>query len=122
MDIYQSIQILLESLPDTLETIKPTPPIPSNVASVIDHTLLTPSATPTDIQQCCKEAVDLKAATVCVNSSSIGVAVESLHGTSVKPICTISFPFGAGNLEGKVKEAEVAKASGAKEIDMVRVG
>lgn len=124
-DIYppigEQIQLLLSSLPSQLGPVEPQPALPSSVASIIDHTLLAPSAIISDIQECCKEAIKLKAATVCVNSSMVHIAAKELQGSSVRPICTIGFPFGAANMEGKVEETRAAKAAGAKEIDMVRV-
>jgi deoxyribose-phosphate aldolase len=118
--IGEQIQLLLSSLPVTLPPIDPTPSLPRNVASIIDHTLLAPASTPVDIRQCCKEAVTYNAATVCVNSSMVALAAEALQGTGVKPICTIGFPFGAGNTQSKVLECSIAKEQGAQEIDMVR--
>lgn len=118
--IGEQIQLLLDSLPAELPPIQPTPTLPSSVASVIDHTLLAPSATIVDIQECCKEAIRFKAATVCVNSSMVEIAAKALQGTQIRSICTIGFPFGAANLEGKVEETKIAKAHGAQEIDMVQ--
>ena len=40
---------------------------PSNVAGVIDHTLLRPDATRQDIEKLCREAAEFHFATVCVN-------------------------------------------------------
>lgn len=117
--IGEQIQLLLESLPAQLGPISPAPALPAAAASIIDHTLLAPSSTPLDIEQCCKEAIELSAATVCVNSSMIDIAAQALKGTAVRPICTIGFPFGAGNMAGKVEETQSAKAKGAQEIDMV---
>lgn len=114
------IQAMLSQVPETYPSIVPSPHIPSNLASVIDHTLLAPNALRADIEQCCRDAIELQAATVCVNSSAVKVAVKVLAGSSVKPICTIGFPFGAGNVKGKVEETLQAKADGALEIDMVQ--
>ncbi|UZJ56959.1 hypothetical protein CBS101457_006279 [Exobasidium rhododendri] len=123
-DVYppigEQIQLLLSSLPATLPPLNPAPLLPTNVASIIDHTLLAPASTPVDIQRCCKEAVSHEAATVCVNSSMMHIAVESLRGTTVRPICTIGFPFGAGNKESKIQETLTARLQGAQEIDMVQ--
>lgn len=116
----EEIQILLSQIPHQLPPLNPTPSVPENVASIIDHTLLAPNALPEEIEQCCRDAIELNAATVCVNSSMAKIAAKALEGSHVKPICTIGFPFGAGNLEGKVQEAEKASQDGAQEIDMVQ--
>lgn len=114
------IQLLVSDLPAVLPAIEPAPVLPHHVASIIDHTLLAPSATPEDIVQCCRDAVELGAATVCVNASMVAVAAAALQGSQVRPICTIGFPFGAGNTAGKVAETVRAREDGAQEIDMVQ--
>lgn len=93
--------------------------LPSQLASIIDHTLLAPTATKDDIKRVCKEAIQLQAATVCVNSSMIPTAVEALKGTQVLPISVVGFPFGAMESDSKAQEAKTAVQQGAKEIDMV---
>ena len=116
----EEIQTLLSQIPQELPPINPTPSVPSNVASIIDHTLLAPNALPTEIEQCCRDAIELDAATVCVNSSMVAIAAKVLKGSKIKPICTIGFPFGAGNVQGKVQETQKAQQDGAQEIDMVQ--
>lgn len=116
----EEIQALVSDLPATLPPIEPSPAVPGHIASIVDHTLLASNALPADIVQCCRDAVQLGTATVCVNSSMVAVAAKALQGSDVKPICTIGFPFGAGNLQGKVTETQAAKADGALEIDMVQ--
>ncbi|PWN34843.1 deoxyribose-phosphate aldolase [Meira miltonrushii] len=116
----EEIQTLLSQIPQDLPPLNPAPSIPDNVASIIDHTLLAPNALPTEIEQCCRDAIELNAATVCVNSSMVAIAAKALQGTHVKPICTIGFPFGAGNTQGKVQETQKAQEDGAQEIDMVQ--
>lgn len=116
----EEIQHLLSTLPQDLGPIHPTPALPNSFTSLIDHTLLAPYAVPADIVQCCQDAVELKTATVCVNSSLVGTAAGALKGSKVRAICTIGFPFGAGNTHSKVEETRTAVADGAEEIDMVQ--
>jgi len=64
-------------------------------ASLIDHTLLKPEATESDIKKLCNEAIQFGFASVCVNPSWVKKASEFLQGSNV-PVCTvIGFPLGA---------------------------
>jgi deoxyribose-phosphate aldolase len=89
------------------------------VASLIDHTILRPDATRTDILKLCAEAREHGFASVCVNPYWVPVAVEALRGSPV-PVCTVNgFPFGMTSTLAKVAEAEISIRSGAREVDMV---
>ena len=88
-------------------------------ASLIDHTLLKPEATETDIKKLCNEAIQFGFASVCVNPSWVKKASEFLRGTSI-PVCTvIGFPLGATLSDVKAYEARRAIFNGAREVDMV---
>ena len=88
-------------------------------ASLIDHTLLKPEATESDIRQLCKEAAEFGFASVCVNPGWVKAAVEFLRGSGV-PVCTvIGFPLGATLPDVKAYEARRAIFNGAREVDMV---
>ena len=64
-------------------------------ASLVDHTLLKPEASESDIKKLCEEAAQYGFASVCVNPSWVKKASEFLRGTNV-PVCTvIGFPLGA---------------------------
>ncbi|PWN88197.1 deoxyribose-phosphate aldolase [Acaromyces ingoldii] len=118
--LAKEIGDLLASLPKELGALNSCPTLPENVASIIDHTLLAPTATPSAILETCREAVELGAATVCVNSCMVQYAAEALRGTEVRPICTVGFPFGAASPASKAEETRQAVADGAREIDMVQ--
>src|SRR5690349_4811001 len=88
-------------------------------ASLIDHTLLKPEATESDIRKLCEEAAEFGFASVCVNPGWVKSAVEFLRGSGV-PVCTvIGFPLGATLPDVKAYEARRAIFNGAKEVDMV---
>ena len=88
-------------------------------ASLIDHTLLKPEATESDIKKLCNEAIQFGFASVCVNPSWVKKAAEFLRGSSV-PVCTvIGFPLGATLSDVKAYEARRAIFNGAREVDMV---
>lgn len=90
-----------------------------DIAGWIDHTLLKPNATETQLEQLCDEAIQHHFASVCINPVFIPKAVEFLSGSPV-PVCTvIGFPLGATSTAVKVEEAKWSLTAGSKELDMV---
>jgi len=88
-------------------------------ASLIDHTLLKPEASESDIKKLCDEAAQYGFASVCVNPTWVKKASEFLRGTNV-PVCTvIGFPLGATISDVKAYETRRAIFNGAGEVDMV---
>jgi len=88
-------------------------------ASLIDHTLLKPDASETEIKRLCEEAAQYHFASVCVNPTWVRACSCHLKGTSV-PVCTvIGFPLGATLPDVKAYEARRAIMEGAREVDMV---
>jgi len=88
-------------------------------ASLIDHTLLKPEASESDIRKLCDEASQFGFASVCVNPGWVKKASEFLRGSGV-PVCTvIGFPLGATLPDVKAYEARRSIFNGAKEVDMV---
>lgn len=91
----------------------------TEIAGLIDHTLLRPDATITDVEKLCAEATRHRFASVCVNPVFI-LLCRALTAGSHLPLCTVAgFPLGAGATETKAAEAEQAIREGAAEIDMV---
>lgn len=89
------------------------------LASLIDHTLLKPTASRAQISQLCEEARHYHFASVCVNPVHVPTAAELLQDSEVKVCTVIGFPLGATSTMAKVLEARDAVAAGAEEIDMV---
>lgn len=89
------------------------------IASMIDHTLLKPEATPAQIEKLCAEAAEYHFASVCVNPVYIPLAARLLKETGVKVCCVVGFPLGAIAPEQKAVEAASCAAMGAEELDMV---
>ncbi len=89
------------------------------LARYIDHTLLKPDAKEGDIIKLCKEALEYKFASVCVNASHVKLAYSFLQGTEVRVCTVVGFPLGATTKETKAFEASQAIENGAAEIDMV---
>ena len=85
------------------------------VAATIDHTLLKPEATDTDVARLVDEAKGLGVLAVCVSPSRL-----PLHDTGDLVVATVcGFPSGAVTTAAKVAEASQAVADGADEVDVV---
>lgn len=94
-------------------------PEQQRLAAAIDHTLLKPEATETQIAALCDEARHYNFASVCVNPMHVAFAAKRLEGSSVKVCTVIGFPLGANTTAIKVAETELAIREGASEVDMV---
>ncbi len=91
----------------------------ADFATMLDHSLLQPTLTDTDLEQGCLLAREYDVASVCIKPYAVARAAELLAGSTVAVGTTIGFPHG-GHLTGiKVAEARAAMADGAKEMDMV---
>jgi deoxyribose-phosphate aldolase len=90
-----------------------------SLASYIDHTLLAASATPSQIDTLCREAVSHRFKAVCVNSVNVARAAGGVAGSGVQVCSVVGFPLGAMLPEAKAAEARLAREAGADEIDMV---
>ena len=92
---------------------------PTEVAALIDHTLLKPDATRQHIEELCREAAQFKFATVCVNPVWVALAARWLSTTGVRVCSVVGFPLGATTADVKGYETRRAIFDGAREIDMV---
>jgi len=91
----------------------------TNIAAMIDHTLLKPEATREQIEALCQEAKEYSFASVCVNPTWVSAANELLQGSGVMVCTVIGFPLGATTSETKAFETKNAIEHGADEVDMV---
>lgn len=81
---------------------------------LIDHTLLTPEATRQQVDAHLQEALALGLSAVCIRPNMIPAETSGLR---IVTVC--GFPSGAHDTAVKAREAEVALARGADDIDMV---
>ena len=88
-------------------------------AGFVDHTLLKPEASETDIRRLCDEARQYGFASVCVNPAWVRAAACNLRGSNVLTCTVIGFPLGANLADVKAYEARRAIMDGAQEVDMV---
>jgi len=89
------------------------------LARMIDSTNVRATATKSEIENLCKEAVRHGFACVCVNPVYVKLASTLMRNKNVKVCSTVGFPFGTSLLEIKALEAIKAVEDGAKELDMV---
>ena len=90
----------------------------SEVLKIVDHTLLTQTATWEDIKTILDDGIKYETASVCIPAAYVKQAAEYTEGKL--PICTvIGFPNGYSTTATKLFETKDAIANGASEIDMV---
>ena len=94
-------------------------PSSKSIAALIDHTLLRPEATATEVRKACQEGLFYRFATVCVNPYWVPLVASELRGSEVKVCTVVGFPLGASATAIKAAEAGHALGDGAREIDMV---
>lgn len=90
-----------------------------SVSNYIDHTNLSQTASKSDIENLCEEAVDNDFASVCVNPVFVPLASEILNSKNPKVCTVVGFPLGADSPEMKFAESRYLTHQGAEELDMV---
>ncbi len=90
----------------------------ADILSHVDHTLLAATASWTDIQAVCQEAIDNQTASVCLPPSYVA-RVHDTYGNRINICTVIGFPLGYSVTDAKVAEVKAADAEGANEFDMV---
>jgi len=91
----------------------------SDIARMLDHSLLQQVLTDADLEQGCRLARDYGVASVCIKPYAVRLAADILAGSAVAVGTTIGFPHGGHKTSIKVAESEQALADGARELDMV---
>ena len=87
----------------------------TDVARIIDHTILKPEATHQDVARIVEEGARFGTYSVCVSPSMLPLDVPQ----GLKVACVVGFPSGAVKANVKAFEAKQAIADGADEIDVV---
>ncbi len=91
----------------------------SNLAAVIDHTLLKPEATRTQVENLCDEAIRYRFACAMINPVWVSAAATLLAGTGIPIGVVLGFPLGATLASTLRQEASALIRLGARELDMV---
>jgi deoxyribose-phosphate aldolase len=91
----------------------------SDIAKMIDHSLLQPNLTTADLDSGCQLALAYDVASVCILPYYLKRCAEILKGSTVMASTTIGFPHGGHLTSTKIAEAKQALADGGQELDMV---
>ncbi len=91
----------------------------SDVAKMIDHSLLNPTLTVAELEAGLQLARLYDVASVCILPYYLARCTEVLAGSTVFPSTTIGFPHGGHTTAVKQAEAERAVADGCIELDLV---
>ncbi len=91
----------------------------ASLAAVLDHTLLKPEATRSQVLALCAEAAEHRFACAMVNPTWVATAVPALAGTGVPVGVVIGFPLGATLSSSKRDETVRVLKLGAHDVDMV---
>jgi deoxyribose-phosphate aldolase len=91
----------------------------TQLARIIDHTLVRPDATINDLAEACESAKKYGFACVAVNSSYVAQARSFLSSTLIKVCAVVGFPHGSNTTTVKIFEAMEAIKNGASELDIV---
>lgn len=89
---------------------------PTELAHMVDHTLLAPTATAADVTALVAEARELGTWSICVSPSMLPLQVDT---GEVKVATVCGFPSGKHTPEIKAAEAGESMRAGADEVDMV---
>jgi len=87
------------------------------ILSHVDHTLLTATASWSEIDVLCTEAVDFETASVCIPPCYIKRVRRSYPGMNI--CCVIGFPLGYSTLAEKALAVQAAIEDQVNEVDMV---
>jgi deoxyribose-phosphate aldolase len=90
-----------------------------DVAKMIDHSLLNPALTVTELEAGCAVARRYDTASVCIVPYYAARCARLLAGSDVHTSTTVGFPHGANVTAIKLAEARHALKDGATELDTV---
>ena len=94
-------------------------PTRQDVARMLDHSLLQPQLTDTQLEEGLRWAAGAGVASVCIKPYAVPLAAELLAGSGVAVCTVVGFPQGGHSTTVKVFESEQMVADGATELDMV---
>lgn len=90
------------------------------LASFIDHAVLNPEFTVSELIEKINIGVSNGCKSVCVNPNAIDIAKECIQGTQTKLCVVCDFPFGSSHKESKLAQCQAIIDKGdIFEIDMV---
>jgi deoxyribose-phosphate aldolase len=91
----------------------------NELARIIDHSVLKPESTGTDIRAGAAIVREWHIGFYCVQPCWVRAAAEALAGTGALVVTVAGFPHGCERAETKAQSAVLAVRDGAAEVDMV---
>ncbi|MCL2721411.1 MAG: deoxyribose-phosphate aldolase [Treponema sp.] len=92
----------------------------AELAAYIDHSVLKPDFTETEIRKYIKEGIDFGCKTVCVNPSSLPIIRELCKDTKTGICAVCDFPFGLSSTMSKIKQIEdICRQRDIEDLDIV---
>src|SRR5215467_16369381 len=88
-------------------------------AKMIDHSLLRPELTETQVAEGCNIARQYQVASVTVRPCDVDFAVRQMQGSGVPVGSVAGFPHGSNTTATKLYETRDMLRRGAREVDMV---
>ena len=92
---------------------------PSQLAGMIDHTVLKPESMPADVDKVIDEALEHRFCSVCISPAYVAHAAKRLKGSGVLTCTVCGFPHGTPKAIHKAIEAVGLVKGGADEVDVV---
>ncbi|WP_437186961.1 deoxyribose-phosphate aldolase [Planctomicrobium sp. SH668] len=89
------------------------------IAQMVDHALLSPQLSVTELDAGIEVAVAYNVASVCILPWYVPQLTQKLAGTRTRVSTVIGFPHGGQSTAVKIQEATVAIDDGCEELDMV---
>jgi deoxyribose-phosphate aldolase len=90
-----------------------------DVARMVDHSLLRPQLTRSEVVEGLEVAKRYEVAAATMRPCDLDLAVRALEGTSVRAGSVVGFPHGSQNTATKLFETRDLLSRGAREIDVV---
>lgn len=91
----------------------------NSIASYIDNTLLSPTATLDDLEQFCLSSLKYDFGSVCIPPHFVNSAASILLESSINVCTVIGFPLGYNPKKIKAEELIDSMKNGAEELDIV---
>ena len=91
----------------------------AELARILDHSVLKPESTQSDIQAGIDTVRALGVGFYCVQPCWVKLAASALAGTDARVVSVVGFPHGCDLPDVKAQAAARAVGDGAREIDMV---
>ncbi len=91
----------------------------AELARLLDHSVLKPESTETDIVAGADLVRRWAIGFYCVQPSFVSIAAGALEGSAARVVSVVGFPHGCARSVAKAQEATLAVQDGASEVDMV---